>query len=114
VYGPRWAWSDAFLQSLPNPPKDAGYNPQRDLVMARSQPSTGKAIPESKFVFWQKMFTGRHDARRWAPYLHDLFPNHGSDSTVGTLRKRIYDDLVVIRRLRNRIAHHELPISAAT
>jgi hypothetical protein len=107
VYGPRWPWSDGFLQSLPNPPKNAGYNPQRDLVMSRSQPSTGKVIPELKFVFWQKMFTSRHDARLWTPHLRDLFPNHGSDSTVGALRTRIYDDLEVIRRLRNRIAHHE-------
>jgi len=53
VYGPRWPWQIGFEQSLPAP--RTGYNPQRDLQNARSRVSTtGKVIPELKFVFWQR------------------------------------------------------------
>jgi hypothetical protein len=106
VYGPRWPWQIGFEQSLPSP--RTGYNPQRDLQNARSHaPTTGKAIPELKFVFWQKMFTSRHDQRLWEPYLRQILPNLGPSKTVSQLRQEIYDDLEQIRYLRNRIAHHE-------
>lgn len=105
VYGPRWPWSSGFLRSLPN---SGGYNPQRDLEAARrSQPTAGKVIPELKFVFWQKMFTQRHDARLWIPHLRTVLPNIDPTKSIQELRQGIYDDLELIRRLRNRIAHHE-------
>ena len=74
IYGPRWPWQIGFEQSLPSP--RSGYNPQRDLQNARSHATTtGKAIPELKFVFWQKMFTSRHDQRLWEPYLRQVMPH---------------------------------------
>jgi hypothetical protein len=106
VYGPRWPWQIGFEQSLPSP--RAGYNPQRDLQNARSRAATtGKVIPELKFVFWQKLFTSRHDQRLWDPYLRQVLPNAAPGKTVAELRERIYDDLEEVRALRNRIAHHE-------
>ncbi len=110
VYGPRWPWQIGFEQSLPSP--RTGYNPQRDLQNARSHASTtGKAIPELKFVFWQKMFTSRHDARLWAPHLRLILPNLDTTKSISQLRQMIYDELDQVRFLRNRIAHHE-PIFA--
>jgi hypothetical protein len=110
VYGPRWPWQIGFEQSLPSP--RSGYNPQRDLQNARSHAATtGKAIPELKFVFWQKMFTSRHDQRLWEPYLRQVMPHLDPAKPVSTLREDIYNDLEQIRFLRNRIAHHE-PIFA--
>jgi hypothetical protein len=106
VYGNRWPWSPVFEDSLPAPV--SGYNPRRDIVQTRRyQPSTGKVIPELKFVFWQKMFTGRHDVRIWNSHLRRIFPNLDSSTTVANLRKGIYEDLEHIRLLRNRVAHHE-------
>src|SRR5216683_3699414 len=106
VYGPRWPWSIGFEQSLPT--FRAGYNPRRDLQNARTYAaSTGKAIPELKFVFWQKLFTSRYDFRLWDPYLLTVLPNLEKTKTVDVLRQEIYDDLEEIRKLRNRIAHHE-------
>ena len=76
VYGPRWPWQIGFEQSLPSP--RTGYNPQRDLQNARSRVNTtGKVIPELKFVFWQRLFTSRHDQRLWNPYLRLVLPNLG-------------------------------------
>jgi hypothetical protein len=106
VYGPRWPWSIGFEQSLPS--SKGGYNPQRDLQNARSRmATTGKVIPELKFVFWQKMLTSRHDGRLWNPYLFKVLPNLSTAIAVGELRAKIYDDLEQVRDLRNRIAHHE-------
>lgn len=109
VYGPNWPWDSAFRATLPNP--GGGYNQLRDLVNnADRQGSTGKVIAELKFVFWQKMFTARHDVRLWQPHITSIFPN----STQGTagVRTAVYADLEAIRRLRNRVAHHE-PLLAA-
>ena len=106
VYGPRWPWDPTFLLSLPD--IYGHYNPRRDLrTVALAQPTTGKVIPELKFVFWQEMFTKRHDTRIWKPHLKRVFPGHDPAKSVVALRKKIYADLGEIRELRNRIAHHE-------
>lgn len=107
VYGPEWPWSPGFERSLPNPPR--GYKPKNDLISGRrDQPTTGKVIPELKFVFWQKMLTGRFDLRLWDSHIMDAFPNAaGLGLSVAQLRENLYNDLESIRKLRNRIAHHE-------
>lgn len=110
LYGPRWPWSPTFERSLPNPMQ--GYSPRLDLQSARrAAHTTGKVIPELKFVFWQKMFTGRYDTRIWDQHLRRVLPNLDPAKPVATLRQAIYGDLERVRLLRNRIAHHE-PIFA--
>lgn len=105
-YGSKWPWSAGFEQSLPDP--KIGYSPRADLRSARrAAPTTGKVIPELAFVFWQKMFTGRYDVRLWNAYLVKTFPNLPHGQSVSKSRQAIYDDLEHIRKLRNRIAHHE-------
>lgn len=109
VYGPQWPWSLALERSLPNPLQ--GYSPRKDLQNARRFATTGKVIPELKFVFWQKMFTSRYDARLWNSHLLRVLPNMNAVKSVAALRESIYNDLEQLRNLRNRIAHHE-PIFA--
>jgi hypothetical protein len=107
VYGPHWPWETTFVLSLPNPSGNS-YSSRRDLrSVAARQPSTGKVIPELKFVFWQEMFTHRHDVRLWDAHLMRIFPSHDPANSVVSLRRAIYTDLEAIRKLRNRIAHHE-------
>ena len=108
-YGARWPWSPGFEQSLPpTVQRSRDYQPLLDITKIRANfHTTGKVIPELKFVLWQKMFTARHDARLWIPHLLRVFPNLDQTQSVQTLRKRIYADLEQIRALRNRIAHHE-------
>jgi hypothetical protein len=106
IYGPRWPWSPVFEQSLPNSP--AGYSPRRDLQSARRGVfATEKVIPELAFVFWQNFFTARYDVRLWGSHLRRVMPNLDPAKTVSALRLAIYRDLERVRRLRNRIAHHE-------
>ena len=110
LYGPRWPWSATFERSLPDPMQ--GYSPRRDLQSARrAAQTTGKVIPELKFVFWQKMFTGRYDTRIWDQHLRRVLPNLDPAKPVATLRQAIYGDLERVRLLRTRIAHQE-PIFA--
>lgn len=107
VYGPRWPWSVGFERSLPIPVR--GYQPKDDLINARRyETTTGKVIPELKFVFWQKLLTGRFDNRLWDSHIFLAFPEAASTGmSASQLRQELYDDLEVVRKLRNRIAHHE-------
>ena len=106
VYTEQWPWSKAFERSLPDPAQ--GYSPRRDLQAARRGATTaGAVIPELKFVFWQKMFTSRYDIRLWDNHLLGVLPNLDGRRTVPALRESVYADLEQLRKLRNRIAHHE-------
>lgn len=50
VYGPAWPWSPGFERSLPAP--SHGYSVKNDLLNVRNRfPTTGKVIPELKFIF---------------------------------------------------------------
>jgi hypothetical protein len=104
VYGNRWPWSQGFEQSLPAP--GIGYSQRKDLQNVRGfQSTTGKVIPE--FVFWQKIFTSRFDQHLWKTHLKVVLPNLDPAKSIGQSRQEIYDRLEEIRKLRNRIAHHE-------
>lgn len=106
VYGPQWPWSHGFEQSLPTP--NQGYSPRRDLFSARQGAQTvGKVIPELKFAFWQRLFTSRFDQRLWTPHLRMVLPHLDANRTVAQLRALVYVELEQLRKLRNRIAHHE-------
>jgi hypothetical protein len=105
VYGARWPWSSTFEASLPHPAQ--GWSARREIRNVRAnQPTTGKVIAELKFVFWQKLFTKRHDVRLWAPHIATAFPGAPA-MPAASLRDRVYRDLEALRLLRNRLAHHE-------
>lgn len=100
VYGKKWPWSQGFVQSLP-------HRQSRDLIRTRSNyTTTGKVIAELKLVFWQQLFTQRHDNRLWLPYLAAAMP-HSPTHDPRLLRSEIRESIERIRTLRNRIAHHE-------
>lgn len=106
IYGADWPWSTTFITSLPNP--SMGFNPTKDLITARhNKATTGRVIPELKFVFWQTMFTSRFDVRIWNPHLRAVMPHLDPAKSVQQLRGLIYTELEQLRKLRNRIAHHE-------
>lgn len=110
IYGDQWPWDLTFETSLPIP--QFGYSMRRDLMSARRNKTTqGQVIPELKFAFWQNIFTSRFDGRLWTPHLASALPNSPAHIPINVRRKALYDNLEKIRRLRNRIAHHE-PIFA--
>jgi hypothetical protein len=112
VYGAQWPWEPAFRRSLPNPPRR--FSALRELNRAcTDQTRTSKVVAELKMIFWQKMFTGRFDTRLWNAHLRAVMPNMDESKTVQDLRRLIHEDLEQLRKLRNRIAHHEPIFSRA-
>lgn len=102
-YGLDWPWNSNFERTLTNWWKS-------ELVKARqgiAAGSTGKVIAELTFSFWCDMFTARQDQHIWNAHLHTVFPFSPLPLTVAATRKMLYDDMEALRRLRNRIAHHE-------
>jgi hypothetical protein len=105
VYGADWPSSSVFEHSLSSTAR--GYSPRADLIATRRRSSsTAEVIAELKFVFWQQMFGARHAVRLWGPHFPEVFPNVLANEE-STVRERVLHDLDAIRRLRNRIAHHE-------
>ena len=106
AHGPQWPWSAGFVRSLPNPV--VGYNARSDLLSSRiNKTTTGQVIADLKFVFWQTMFTSRFDARLWTHHLRKVMPYADDTKTTAQIRSMVYSELEQIRKLRNRIAHHE-------
>lgn len=101
LHGTNWPWNLGFYLSLPQRGREA-------LVEARSKPSstsTGKVIAELSFGFWENMFRASFDAALWTPQLKRVLPNLAMTVHLG--RGHVHAELVKLRRLRNRIAHHE-------
>lgn len=106
-HGAQWPWAHGFRESLPNP--GSGYNLRMELQQAASGSSRAAAevIPSLSLAFWQKMFTQRFDTRLWSHCFDRVLPGAASSGPWHVTRARVHSDLERIRRLRNRIAHHE-------
>lgn len=63
----------------------------------------GGIVAELNFGFWITILSNRYETDLWRPALRHSFPYRPR----GTERKHIHVLLDHIRRLRNRIAHHE-------
>jgi hypothetical protein len=107
IHGQNWPWNPGFERSLPRQ-GGPGYDALGDLQNVRKKlKTTGQVIAELKFVFWEKMFTSRHDHRIWNSQLRRVMPNLDDANSIAENRRKIFEDLNQIRLLRNRIAHHE-------
>lgn len=96
TYGQHWANEASFLASLPQNARttlNSVHNPTTSL---------DKVIPELPFYFWQSMFTKRFDNKIWDMNFTKIFPNATPQD-----KATFYTDLDKLRKLRNRIAHHE-------
>ncbi len=108
VHGENWPWSEGFLISLPVSKRARDYNPAKNLRSIAGQHRTaGKVIAELTFAFWECLFTKGQDDRLWKPYFHECFPGAPDELPISELRQTAHENLIKIRRLRNRIAHHE-------
>ncbi|MGA4642821.1 hypothetical protein ACPA1J_24075, partial [Stutzerimonas stutzeri] len=70
-------------------------------------PTTGKVIPELKFVFWEQMLSSRYDVAIWDPLLTTVFPNVPTAAGTSVAARGLARDVSVVRSIRNRVAHHE-------
>ena len=104
TYGEDWPWHNGLIRSL-----DKNFG--RKLLVEvstkydRHPNLVGKVVSELNFVFWEQIFTRRwHDF--WSGKIQCAFPNR-SKNNADDLRKILYYEIRSVRKLRNRIAHHE-------
>ena len=110
VYGAQWPWSQAFFLSL-------NFQGRTQLTTSRTgQATTGKVIAELPFGFWEHLFVAGYDPVLWTPHINGAFPNLPIALAPFQARGDIRSRLANLRKLRNRIAHHEplmkLPLAA--
>ena len=107
-YGPDWHRNDNFRLSLDNNNRQNLASAIRNAKRTHNtnRPTIGAVIAESKFVFWEKMFTYRHDSRIWDNYFDIVFPLSDNSLAIREKRNFIYNVTEETRKLRNRIAHH--------
>lgn len=112
VFGPNWHLNRGFVYTLPVLRGGRGYQPRDDLQTCSSRlPTSGKVVAELKFAFWQHLFVRGQQARIWDTHLATAFPGYDKSLTPPQARTQMFDHIEKIRKLRNRIAHHE-PIFA--
>lgn len=74
----------------------------REFKVPRDTVPTGSIVAELKFAFWVSLLGKRYDATLWRQALFRAFLPGG-----GTKRSMVHNRMNALRRLRNRIAHHE-------
>lgn len=102
-YGGNWPWDGGFERTLPKWYKGELQSARKDIPIG----SSGKVIAELKFGFWCKMFAAAQEQHIWNAHLNTVFPYLPVPLTVTGARQLLYEDMEVLRSLRNRIAHHE-------
>ncbi|CCU70454.1 Abi family protein [Thalassolituus oleivorans] len=99
-YGLDWPVNTVFQNSLPKKEKADLLN-----LVTPTYDGLGKVVPELNLYWFESMLTQRHEARIWKPYSSMTFPNASVDAA--NLRVILNKECKKIRKLRNRIAHHE-------
>lgn len=114
VHGQNWTHDASFHMKLQPAPRDrstnkaVGYGPREDIRnQSRRNPTPGKVIPELKMVFWEKMLTQRHDADFWNNHLFAAFPHLDPSRPVRDHRNALRTRFERVRKIRNRMGHHE-------
>lgn len=108
AFGANWHLNQGFVYTLPVLSSGRGYQPRNDLQScARRLPTAGKVVAELKFAFWQHLFVRGQQARVWDPHFSTAFPGYDKSLTLADARAKMFANIEKIRKLRNRIAHHE-------
>lgn len=104
-FGARWPYSEGFSRSLPRGERAAFLSGrsrlERKLTVTRV--STGDVVAAQSYWFWVMLLNSRFEARIWSRELTRSFPH----APPPVDRAALHSAADSIRRLRNRIAHHE-------
>jgi len=99
-YGGNWPTNTAFQTSLP-------YKQRADLTnLLSNYQSPNKILPELKLFWFENMLKSSQNSRIWTQHIQTVFPN-ATGIAPDTIRQQLKDDCFIIRKIRNRIAHHE-------
>jgi hypothetical protein len=77
---------------------------KQELQKARKPLEAGRMVAELAFGFWTGLLNARYESILWPRLLRTAFP--GMPNSIRT-RKRLSTRLNDVRRLRNRVFHHE-------
>jgi len=106
--GENWHLNRGFAYTLPVLRNGVGYQPAKDLRQCADRlPTAGKVVAELRFAFWQYLAVKGQDKRLWLPQFENVFPGYDRSLGIKGARAKLHNDVAVIRKLRNRIAHHE-------
>ena len=104
-FGAEWPYSGGFRRALPR-------SNQRDFLrdvssmerkLRRSPVAAADIVAAQNYWFWVNLLTSRFEARIWAREFRTAFPA----ASLHVTRDVVHARADALRRLRNRIAHHE-------
>lgn len=105
AFGEDWPFSNGFVRALPRRDRDSFLDVRGRLEreLQRRRVSTGDVVAAQSYWFWVSMLTRRFENRIWKRHFATAFPH--APARVG--RETVHAMSDEIRKLRNRIAHHE-------
>ncbi|MBB4955679.1 hypothetical protein H4S14_003766 [Agrobacterium vitis] len=95
-----WYRSRKFLMVLARERRANIAEVRKRLKIDQRQERSGRIVAGLTFHFWASLHENKYRDHIWTPYLHRIWPK-------GENLKKVHKDLLKIRDLRNRIAHHE-------
>jgi hypothetical protein len=104
-FGAQWPYSPGFLRTMPKAERDSFETGRAKLerTLKLTRVSTGDVVAGQTYWFWVSLLTARYERRIWSREFAASFPY----APPRVDRATVHDRADEIRRLRNRIAHHE-------
>lgn len=104
-FGGHWPYSPGFLRTLPKYERKTfeACRGRLERGLRATQVSTGDVVAAQTYGFWVMLMTSRFQGRIWQQEFTASFPGAAPQISRLVVHARAEE----IRRLRNRIAHHE-------
>ncbi|OOR87483.1 hypothetical protein B0181_10290 [Moraxella caviae] len=109
AYGENWLVQTVFLNTLKEYKRhkiDTSIKKfmrkNKSLEFNRNQ-----VVADLELSFWQEITSKKYLNRVWVKAIDAVFPNRPKNLSVEVFIKELYANIEIVRRLRNRIAHHE-------
>lgn len=105
AFGPNWPYAPAFEFTFSMVAQQEYRAARSDLEgrLKRSPMNTGDFVAGQTFVFWEGKLVHRYRSRVWDQQFTATF----TGATAGESYRDVHDAAEMLRKLRNRIAHHE-------
>ena len=101
-FGVRWWNNNEFRKLLGQKGERLIKDAIRNLTRKNSPVTAGRITAELSFGFWSGMLLAKYEPKLWTP-----FESHFTNVPSGVDRRKLETRCESIRKLRNRISHHE-------
>jgi hypothetical protein len=96
-------WHENTHAIFEHPVTEMIESARRSLTNDGKAITLGRMVSELNFGFWVAILAPRYENGLWRPALRKAFPNRPRKVE----RKEVHKSVNALRRLRNRVAHHE-------